>query len=153
MYLYTIIKTYIFVIIVSTAFMLAPPLWISMLSLLLENIYIYIFLWIISNNKQQTFLWMVCPLTQKCERGGGRGNFGLDLTRCTLHVLPFIYSLPPSLTLSPCVSSASAHFLLSSSTYFRTGCGCQHTAQNSAWETQSKTGTDSPRCTDHSEGS
>lgn len=145
-------------IIVSTAVMLASPLWICKLSLPWGGKYIYIYiLLIISNNKQQLFWWMVYqlwnPSRQKCEGEGGLGNFGLDLLIVLLcmycHSVPVCH--PP--LLSPCVSFASAHTLLSSSTYFPSGCGCQHTAQNSAWETQSKTGTDSPRCTDHSGGS
>lgn len=118
-----------------------------------ENTYILL---IISNNKPQIFWWMVyqlCnPSRQKCEGEGGLGNFGLDLLIVVCMYCHSVTVCHPPL-LSPCVSFASAHTLLSSSTYFPSGCGCQHTAQNSAWETQSKTGTDSPRCTDHSGGS
>lgn len=69
-----------------------------------------------------------------------------------LHALSLIHCLPPSLILSLSVSFPSSHILLSSSTYFRGDGGCRYTTWSSVWETQSKTGTDSPRCTDHSGG-
>lgn len=71
-----------------------------------------------------------------------------------LHALSLIHCLPPSPTLSLSVSFPYSHILLSSSTYFLGGGGggCRYTTRSSVWETQSKTGTDSPRCTDHSAG-
>lgn len=68
------------------------------------------------------------------------------------HALSLIHCLPPSLILSLSVSFPSSHILLSSSTYFLGGGGCRYTTHSSVWETQSKTGTDSPRCSDHSGG-
>lgn len=118
--------------------------------------HMYIYLIIIGNNKQQIFLWMVCQLCnlirQKREGEGGRDNFGLSLLIVLCMYCHSVTVCHPPL-LSPCVSFSSARTLLSSSTYFPSGCGCQHTAPNAAWETQSKTGTDSPCCTDHSGGS
>lgn len=71
-----------------------------------------------------------------------------------LHALSLIHCLPPSPSLSLSVSFPYSHILLSSSTYFLGGGGggCRYTTRSSVWETQSKTGTDSPRCTDHSAG-
>lgn len=71
-----------------------------------------------------------------------------------LHALSLIHCLPPSPTLSLSVSFPYSHILLSSSTYFLGGGGggCRYTTRSSVWGTQSKTGTDSPRCTDHSAG-
>lgn len=93
------------------------------------------------------------------ERGGQadqgtRGGAVLEsvLLMLHLHALSLIHCLPPSLILSLSVSFPSSHIPLSSSTYFLGGGGCRYTAWGSAWETQSKSGTDSPRCTDHSGG-
>lgn len=85
---------------------------------------------------------------------GTRGGAVLESVPLTLHLhaLSLIHCLPPSLILSLSVSFPSSHILLSSSTYFLGGGGCRYTTRSSVWETQSKTGTDSPRCTDHSGG-
>lgn len=63
------------------------------------------------------------------------------------HALSLTHCLTPSSLFCHSVSSPSSHILLSSSTYFPGGGGCR-----SVWGTQSETGTDSPRCTDHSGG-
>lgn len=86
---------------------------------------------------------------------GTQGGAVLELALLTLHLhaLSLIHCLPPSLILSLSVSFPSSHILLSSSTYFLGGGGgCRYTTRGSVWEIQSKTGTDSPRCTDHSGG-
>ena len=85
---------------------------------------------------------------------GTRGGAVLETVLLTLHLhaISVIHCLPPSLILSLSVSFSSSHILFSSSTYFLGGGGCRYTTRSSVWETQSKTGTDSPRCTDHSGG-
>lgn len=85
---------------------------------------------------------------------GTRGGVVLESVLLTLHfhALSLIHCLPPSLFLSLSVSFPSSHILLSSSTYFLGDGGCRYMTRSSVWETQSKTGTDSPRCSDHSGG-
>lgn len=86
-------------------------------------------------------------------KGHRQGHCGSwSCSHCTLHVLSLIHCLAWCFTLSLSISFPSSHIFLSSSTYFIGGGGCRCATRCSVWETQSKTGTDSSRCTDHSGG-
>lgn len=90
--------------------------------------------------------------TDQGTQAGGQ-PWSRSCSRCTcMHYHSFTVCHPPLLCHS--VSFLYSHILLSSSTYFLGGGGggCRYTTRSSVWETQSKTGTDSPRCTDHSAG-
>lgn len=86
-------------------------------------------------------------------RDTGRGRVGVRLAHAVLAcIITHSLSAFLSAVLSLPVSFPSSHILLSSSTYFLGGGGCRYTTRSSVWETQSGTGTDSSRCTDHSRG-
>lgn len=126
-----------------------------------------------------SFMWMACQpyYCHICEGSGqneivflrkwkdGRGSqtmikghrqgqfWSWSCSHCTLHVLSLFHCLARCFTLSLSISFPSSHIFLSSSTYFiGGGGGCRYTTRSSVWETQSKTGTDPSRCTDHSGG-
>lgn len=111
----------------------------------------------------ELWFFFFCPFHEGDEvmaEGSGQADQGTQagaalesiLLTLHLHALSLIHCLPPSLILSLSVYFPSSHILLSSSTYFCGGGGCRSTTRSSVWETQSKTGTDSPRCTDHCGG-